>query len=183
MRKLLTGFLFLVVVGLLALPSVAQSARPTPCPELLFPDGACALDVGAALEQCCPCDNARFRNHGQFVKCRVHAVNALRRAGCLDRDARRSLKRCAARSTCGRPGFVTCCVEREGICEGGVCLDDPNNTQCESSEICPPRPKCRIKRDAATCRARSGVAGTGSCCDVDQCTPTAGALKVQTRAE
>ena len=137
MRMLLTGFLFLGVVGLLALPSVAQSAQPAPCPELLFPDpnGACAPDVGAALEQCCPCDNARFRSHGQFVKCRVHAVNALRRAGCLDRDARRSLKRCAARSTCGKPGFVTCCVERPGECEEGFCADDPN-TPCTSIRQC-----------------------------------------------
>jgi hypothetical protein len=168
MRKLLTGFLFLGVVGLLALPSVAQSARPAPCPDILLPGGECPADVGAALEQCCPCDNARFRNHGQFVKCRVHAVNALRRADCLDRDARRSLKRCAARSTCGKPGFVTCCVEQAGQCKEGSCVDDPN-TPCTSSEACPPHPKCRIKRDAATCEARGGVAGTGSCCDVEQC--------------
>ena len=134
----------------------------------MFPEGECALDVGAALAVCCPCED--FRNHGRYVSCVARAVNALRRGECLDRDARRSLKRCAARSTCSKPeGFIKCCLSAPGQCaKDGFCarIDDPNQQiECTSDEDCPGRPKCRITRNAEACVAHGGSLGTGSCCE------------------
>jgi hypothetical protein len=166
------GMLPVVILGLLLVPSGAWSARPAPCPDLLFPDGECAEDVGAAIAACCPCDDVQFRNHGRYVRCVAHSVNALRRAGCLDRDQRRTLKKCAARSTCNKPASVRCCIERPGVCDAGVCAKTDPPVSCEVSEECPPRTKCKIKRgvdiqDAgARCAAKGGIpSGTGSCCD------------------
>ena len=34
------------------------------------------------------------------------------KAGTLSKDCKRAVKDCAARSTCGKPGFVTCCRTR-----------------------------------------------------------------------
>jgi hypothetical protein len=46
--------------------------------------------------------------------------NDLRKAGCLDDAAKRSIAKCAARSTCGKKeGFTRCCFyDTSGICEG-----------------------------------------------------------------
>ena len=92
MRSYSLIFSLLLLTGALLLPRTGEAGRPVSCPDVLFPAGACAPDVGAALETCCPCDG--FRNHGRYVRCRAHAINALRKADCLDRDARRTLKRC-----------------------------------------------------------------------------------------
>jgi hypothetical protein len=162
--RYLKGLLPALALGLLLAPASAWSARPAPCPDLLFPGGECALDVGAAVAACCPCDG--FPNHGQYVRCVAHAATALRRADCLDRDARRSIRRCAARSTCGKPeGFVTCCVDRPVACEeDGFCARSKDTVPCLSDLDCPPITKCSTKRDAQRCIDRGGLPGTGSCC-------------------
>jgi hypothetical protein len=91
-------------VLLLALPAgaMARRGKPEPIP--------CPADVTAALEAACPCDTAV--NHGQHVRCIAHFRNLLRRSGCMTDEAR-SLMRCAARSTCGRPSAVVCCKPRK----------------------------------------------------------------------
>jgi hypothetical protein len=100
------------------------------------------------------------------VSCVAHAVNTLRQANCLDRDARRSMKRCAARSTCGKPGFVTCCRTRPGVCDDGSCAKTDPAVACATDADCPPISQCSIKRDAAACTAVAGTAGeSASCCD------------------
>ena len=177
MRSISLAFSGLLLAGALLLPGSAEAARPISCPDVLFPGGACASDIGVALETCCPCDG--FRNHGRYVRCRAHAINALRKADCLDRDARRTLKRCAARSTCGKPeGFVTCCLSRPGICgSAGFCEPladaDPNAPAipCTINEQCPGVPKCKLLRGAEKCIAKGGSPGLGSCCGA--CTASA----------
>ena len=53
-----------------------------------------------------------------------------------------AVKKCAAKSTCGKPGFVTCCVTKNNVS------------------------KCKLKRDTAACTAKGGVtSGCTSCCD------------------
>ena len=158
-----------VVSSVIAIGFVsAAPARPVPCPDVILPGGACPADVGAAVAQCCPCEGNR--NHGSYVSCVAHATNALRAAGCLDKEARTSLKRCAARSTCGKPeGSVTCCKSVPTDCEGGLCEDGV--TVCLVAEDCPAKTRCSIKRDAPTCEAQGGVAGTGSCCNACAATP------------
>src|SRR5206468_3738185 len=65
----------------------------------------CATRDKAEIQ--CPC--AAATNHGQYVRCVAGVakgeVDALR----LPRPCKSSVVRCAARSTCGKPGFVTCC--------------------------------------------------------------------------
>src|SRR5262249_6005819 len=82
--------------------------------------------------------------HGAYVSCAVQEANAT----LVNKSCAGVVKRCASRSTCGKPGAVTCCVTK------------PNGT------------KCKIKRDAAHCPATAGacVGGYASCCDA--CTST-----------
>jgi hypothetical protein len=145
----------------------AYGVPGTPCENLLFPGGAgtCPASAGAAVAQCCPCGHAQFSNHGQYVRCVAQATNALRRAGCVDASANRTLKSCAARSTCNKPaGFVTCCLSLPTECVGSVCeRSDPPQT-CTTSAECAPRTRCTLKSDTALCTAAGGTSGTGSCC-------------------
>jgi hypothetical protein len=88
----------LVLVGALVLPTrIAAKSQPEPT--------ACPPDVAALVAAACPCTGP-WKNHGQYVRCVVHARRALRRAGC-SRDALRGLVPGAARSRCGRRGAVT----------------------------------------------------------------------------
>jgi len=92
------------------------------------------------------CDCATASRHGAYVRCVAHAVKTSVKAGTIPRNASGAIKRCAARSTCGKPGFVTCCrTTRRGAT------------------------KCSIKHGAAKCKApRGGSARIGdhaSCCD------------------
>src|SRR5690349_9908244 len=95
MRK---AFGFLTVV-LLAGATTAFAAKPIVIEE-------CPTDVGAALATACPCDGPgqAWKNHGKYVSCVAHYRNALRKAGCLDAEAKRTIQSCAARSTCGKEG-------------------------------------------------------------------------------
>jgi hypothetical protein len=97
-----------------------------------------------AIEDVCGC--AAATNHGAYVHCVAHAANAQVKAGMLSKSSVHSITRCAARSTCGKSGFVTCC-----------------RTSAKG------RTKCSIKHGAGKCRApRNGTARTGtqaSCCD------------------
>src|SRR5688572_22746112 len=99
---------WMVIALLLAVASPA--AAQTACPS----DGSCPADVGACIAEACPCEadaaGMPWRNHGQYVKCVVHLRNDLRKAGCIDADAKRTIASCAAKSTCGKEGAVLCCT-------------------------------------------------------------------------
>ena len=97
-----------VLLALLAMPvGVCAMGKGHPDP------GSCPADVGAALAERCPCDGQK--NHGQYVSCVVHFRNGLRKAGCLTAEDRRTIARCAARSTCGKPDAVLCCTSVTGL--------------------------------------------------------------------
>jgi hypothetical protein len=154
-----------LVCGLaLSLSSAAWAGPPASCQDLLFPGGACTADPGAAVQACCPCDG--FANHGQYVRCVVQAVNALKNDACLDNAANGQIKRCAARSTCGKPeGFVKCCRQVPGVCkDDGFCAQTEPAVACVSDLECPPMPKCSIKASAEFCIEKGGTPGVGSCC-------------------
>ncbi len=119
--------------------ALAQSACPT--------DGSCPTDVGACLAESCPCaaDHGAhtWKNHGQYVKCVVHLRNDLRKAGCLDKAAKTTIAKCAAKSTCGKEGFTLCCFynvtcsdtnQTDGIASG-VCSTD-GTTACNTALDC-----------------------------------------------
>ena len=115
-------------------------------------DAGCGKDPGdnqkvidarsAAEAQCGPCASAT--NHGAYVSCVAGVAKTRVTNNQLPANCKGAVKKCAAKSTCGKPGFVTCCVT--------------------SSK----GPKCKLKKDAATCAAKGGTATIDptntSCC-------------------
>jgi len=110
------------------------------------PDGSQTAAARATADQTCSsmgmgCDSG---NHGGYVSCVANVANDLATAGTLPTTCKGAVKKCAAKSTCGKPGFVTCC------------LTNPNTGTAS----------CKIRKDAASCAAKNGTAGTcTSCCD------------------
>ena len=127
----------------------------------------------------CPCEGQAvaedetpaWRNHGRYVRCVAKYAKRLRRSDCLTREAQRLLKRCAARSTCGKAGRVLCCTSKADMCSDptpdgladGVCDNDPE-VACDTNADCTTT-KARITRSEDACLARGGeVDGEGSVC-------------------
>lgn len=148
----------------------------------------CPADVGAALAATCPCDGPgqgqAWKNHGGYVSCVVRYRNALRKAGCLDAAAKRTIASCAARSTCGKAGAVLCCeYDTSGTCDdllpgdgtaAGVCSNDPL-VACDTAVDCitasgPPR----VVRHVEKCTNAGGTpVGGGSVCSACPLPPPA----------
>lgn len=56
------------------------------------------------------CDCATALTHGEYVRCVTRVANEEVGAGRLDRFCRRHVRKCAAKSTCGRPtSYYPCC--------------------------------------------------------------------------
>lgn len=163
-----------VLAVLLVLPAAALAKRthqPVSCPA----------DVDAALAAACPCPGTTlpdgvvtpWRNHGQYVRCVVHARTAFRKAVCLSHDAQRSVAHCAARSSCGKAGEpITCCVPGSGTCSDptpgdglkqGVCSNDATRA-CDVATDCPEL-HAQQAVDPAACAALGGAPGAGSMCN------------------
>jgi hypothetical protein len=111
--------------------------------------GAESADAVAAaraqVETECGC--ARAASHALYVHCALGVARTRAANGLLPKSCKRSVKRCAAKSVCGKRNAVTCCITRKG------------------------RTKCRIKKKAAKCLAKGGCVGIfPSCCDA--CTAT-----------
>lgn len=180
MRKAIT---IIAVLAIFALPGEAFAmgngngrANGQGKPEPI----TCPDDVDAALAAECPCDGTvqpdesvePWRNHGQYVRCVVRYRNQLRKAGCVTKEERRTIKRCAARSTCGKADRVLCCISTMGTCDDvvpndipeGVCSNDPD-VACDTDADCTDS-RTRITRGEAACMDAGGVvSGTGSVCE------------------
>jgi hypothetical protein len=154
-------------------PSTSGAGRPEPM--------ECPADVAAAMVAECPCEGVAggegevpaWRNHGQYVRCVAHHTNDLRKADCLTPEVKRDLKRCAARSTCGKEGRVLCCFTMLDTCSGdlvpgdalaeGTCTADAE-VLCDTDADCT-KTKARIANGEEACTAEGGVAaGAGSVC-------------------
>jgi len=91
----------------------------------------------------CGCHSVR--KHRDYVACAVGISRQRVAAGSLPARCRKVVKKCAAHSTCGKPGFVTCCLGRDAS-------------------------HCQLKGDEAHCTAKGGTPGMcDSCCDA--CAP------------
>src|SRR5215831_8669503 len=111
-------------------------------------DAAIAATRAAADQACAAmgigCTTAK--SHGAYVSCVAHQAKAAAKAGTLPKDCKGAVVRCAARSTCGKPGAVACCrTDRHG------------------------KTSCAIKKSASRCtKPKGGTACAGvvsSCCD------------------
>ena len=109
-------------------------------------DEAAVAAARAAANAACDCDS--FTNHGQYVKCVKDIAIARTKTDppLLPKNCKGSVIKCAAKSTCGKPGFVTCCKTSS---TGKVkCSTKPNASKCT-----PPS-------NGSAC-----VSGQSSCCD------------------
>lgn len=99
-------------------------------------DSADIAAARAAVAAACDCSAAS--THGSYVRCAARTANET----LVNRSCSRHVKTCASRSTCGKPGFVTCCITSE------------KGT------------RCKTKRSAQHCTDKGGVvSGCASCCD------------------
>src|SRR5712692_11133956 len=155
-----------------------RSERRQPSPRLARHVEQGAPDEDGSAQRDVP-SNHRHRaglvgeHHGQYVSCIVRFRNALRKAGCFTDDSiRRTLARCAARSTCGKD-TVLCCHYDLGTCNdpmpgdtvaAGTCSNDPT-VACDTSADCT-KSTARIAHDAGACTVDGGVVvvGGGSVC-------------------
>jgi hypothetical protein len=114
-----------------------------------------------AIDDQCRCDEAT--NHGRHVSCVAHVVKDLARQGVIPTNCKGKIKRCAARSTCGKPGFVTCQIPTD-TCDlaTSTCTANPT-VACATDLECGAR--CKTKSSAEHCVAVGGTPGpAGSCC-------------------
>jgi hypothetical protein len=136
----------LAFLGLLA-TSLLLPALPTPTLAACTDDAAVAA-ARAQVAIDCPCDAT---THGEYVNCAVGVAKQRAHDRLLPPNCKSRVKICAARSTCGKFGFVTCC-----------------RTRADGTT------SCSTKSDVALCKApRGGSACVGtasSCCDA--CTAT-----------
>ncbi len=123
--------------------------------------------VQAAIDAKCPCSTAR--NHGQHVSCVAHAIKGLS----VPTECKGKITRCAARSVCGKTGFVTCEIPVIGSCDltTGTCVDNALLT-CTSNADCVIGSQCHTKRSADLCTASGGTVGASSTCCADCVAPT-----------
>jgi hypothetical protein len=128
-RLALTGCSALLA-GILANDAAAM------CNPDAAPDDADIAAARAAVTATCDCSGAS--THGDYVKCAVQIANDT----LVNRSCSRHVKTCASRSTCGKPGFVTCCITSE------------KGT------------RCKTVRSEQQCTDKGGIAsGCSSCCD------------------
>src|SRR5262245_19950182 len=94
-------------------------------------DPQALADARAQVETDCPC--AESTSHGVYVSCAAGVANERVGLELLPNQCKGQVVRCAARSTCGKPGFVTCCrTKATGVT------------------------KCSTKSDATRCTAPAG---------------------------
>jgi hypothetical protein len=142
MRVLVRSFLALTVF--FALGSVAY-AKCGDDPG----DAAAVAAARAQVDTDCPCGT--FTNHGQYVKCAKTVAIDRANANTLPKQCKGSVIKCAAKSTCGKPGFVTCCRTNAA-----------GKTTCSTK---PDASKCKAPNNGSAC-----VSTFSSCCDA--CTAT-----------
>ena len=115
--------------------------------------GDAAAVAAARVQVTANCGCTGVPKHGTYVTCAVGIARRRVAAGTLPGRCQQVVKRCAARSTCGKLGFVTCCIA------------DADAT------------RCKLKHDETRCTAQGGTPGIcTSCCDACEpggCAPAA----------
>src|SRR4029077_3796116 len=150
MNKMLRGFLVSVLFSSMVLfpgMAVAQDENDVatgPACGMEVDEADQVAAVRAMADGQCDCNTAA--THGAYVSCVDQVTDAAISAGMLRPECEDAVVSCADNSTCGKPGFVTCCrTNRNGA------------------------PSCSIKQNAAQCKAQLGgtacVGSFSSCCD------------------
>jgi len=147
-------FLIRLAAALALCAPVGALAAATDCDP-----ARCA--VQSAIDQECNCTTAS--NHGRYVSCVTHVVRRLTEGGTVPNTCRGKVTSCAARSTCGKAGFVACliptdvCDTATGMCTGNPMVPCMTNLECGS--------RCKVSKSAELCAEHGGTVGAGpSCC-------------------
>ncbi len=133
-----------------------------------------AVDAARAAADA-QCDCATAIDHAHYVKCVAAVANARARSHSLPRRCRRAVIRCAAKSACGTPDAVTCCIPQERGTADAELRGVPHEAEDTDAESSVPA-TCTVVPSAAVCAAAGGtVGGCPSCCDacgVEGCATT-----------
>jgi hypothetical protein len=106
------------------------------CDPELEADAADIAAARAAVEAACDCSAAS--THGAYVSCASQTA----KESLVNPSCSKYVKKCAARSTCGKPGFVSCCITSD------------KGTKCKS------------RKSEQHCTDKGGVVSAcASCCD------------------
>src|SRR4029077_8019661 len=98
-------------------------------------DPAAVAATRAAADEACTrmgMGCLRAKNHGAYVSCVAHQAKAATKAGTLPKDCKGPVVRCAAQSTCGKPGVVTCC--RSTVSGKTTCSIKSNAARCKTTK-------------------------------------------------
>lgn len=149
----------LVVLGIVFASSIAGAGPSTDCEPY-----RCAFQT--EVNQSCTCTQDGMSNHGQYVSCVAHAVKRIADRGDMPTSCKGKIKRCAARSVCGKPGFIVCNIVQPGVCDlaAGSCVGDPERTCLTDTECA--TTKCKIKSSSEGCENVGGTVAIGAttCC-------------------
>lgn len=142
MRQL-ASLVAIVLCLVLGVRSAAAACDP------VVADAVDIADARAAIAAACDCDGAS--SPGVYKRCaKTTAREALGNDGCL-----RTVVRCAAKSTCGRPGTAVCCrTTATGVTKGTIVRSAA---------------QCRAPRDGSACVG--SAASVCDACDADGCAP------------
>lgn len=149
-------------VMILATAALLMSAASGFATKVDCEPARCAVQTTINTE--CPCGPAD--NHGRYVSCVAHVVRRLAADGTIPINCKGKVTRCAARSTCGKDGFVTChiptddCVIAPGA-PSGTCAEDPTIV-CLTDLDC--GFKCKIKSTSDRCTAAGGFPDLSPTC-------------------
>ena len=132
---------------LLAIALLLATARVgvTKCDPTVEPDLSDVAGARAAVAASCDCASAT--SHGAYVKCAQAAADA----ALVNKSCASAIKKCAGKSTCGKPTAVTCCR-----------TNSKGKTVCSIKSSAP---KCTAPKGGSAC-----VGSFQSCCDA--CTTT-----------
>jgi len=120
-------------------------------------DEQAVIDARATADSNCAAEGngCNAGNHGAYVSCIADQANQLSSGPTpsLPKSCKGKVKKCAAKSTCGKPGFVTCCITKHG------------------------KTTCKLKKSTTACTDKGGVVNMthSSCCStthpltVDSC--------------
>ena len=100
-------------------------------------DAESLADAQQIVDDACDCDDAS--NHGRYVSCAAHALNAAVKNEGLAKACRRLVRRGAARSVCGKNGFVACCKPASN---GPATCSIKREANCHEPACASPRPSC-----------------------------------------
>src|SRR5262245_25949914 len=140
MRPRIRGFLVTAMaLSLLALTAHRSAAK---C-DVTGADAAAVAEARRQVKLGCPCDS--FTNHGQYVSCAAGAAKTALQD--TNPSCKGAVVKCAAKSTCGKSGFVTCCrTSAKGV------------TKCSTKSD---GDHCKVPKGGSACVAL----GIPSCCD------------------